>query len=97
MSLSEECFGKQPAVAGDELHAAGLCIPDVSLAAEADTLIKPYLEPLLLIVPSEAGSLTPYHTKTHMLDCVCASYPFRQDYKIPLKKENTQRFTFTQR
>ncbi|TMS09254.1 Cadherin-20 [Larimichthys crocea] len=69
-SAEEECFGKQPAVAGDELHAAGLCIPDVSLAAEADTLIKPYLEPLLLIVPSEAGSLTPYHTKTHMLDCV---------------------------
>lgn len=63
-------------------RAAGLCILSVSLAGEADTLIKPYLESillLLLLVPSEAASLTPYRTDTHvvvhMLDCVCVHPP----------------------
>lgn len=44
-----------------------------SLAEEADTLIKSYLEPLL-IVPSGVSSLTSYHTHPrvgHALDYVC--------------------------
>lgn len=48
-----------------------------SLAEEADTLIKSYLEPLL-IVPSGVSSLTSYHTHPrmgHALDYVCVHYP----------------------
>lgn len=44
-----------------------------SLAEEADTLIKSYLEPLI-IVPSGVSSLTSYHTHPrvgHALDYVC--------------------------
>lgn len=68
--------GNQPAVAGDEprRHAAGLCAPSVSLAEEADARMKPSLEPLL-VVPSQAASLLPYRTNTHVLHtpvCECA-------------------------
>lgn len=43
--------------------ALRVCVPGVSLAEEADTLIKSYLQPLLSVA---SDSLSPYHTHTHL-------------------------------